>query len=305
MTNHSDAVRLYLSLNGCGRSGKLVSLLPLGEFMRSIPIINYVNIAGRLTFLITFGNYTNPDSELLPANRETYTQYLNDIEENAKAVNLDVLMVLAQHERNQLQLSSLKAKEAARMFKSLDVCFRAELSKIFVGYIPANHARYWQQEKPFGELLYEAFPNVRTDLTSAGNCFAIEQYTACVFHLMRVVEKGLRALARERRIKAISKKPLEWNDWSRIISAIEAKAQEVSKWSAGPTRDKAQEFYRSAVGELYAFKDAYRNYVMHDRAEFDEHQAASVYHRVGEFMGRLAVHLSETNKGAIAWKKRK
>jgi hypothetical protein len=192
--------------------------------------------------------------------------------------------------------------EVREKFSSLEVAAKHELSSIFVGYIGADSARYWDQTKPFGEAVYDNFPSTRADVLSAGNCHAVEEYTACVFHCMRVVEKGIRALARERNIKVIKGKLLEWNDWGAIIKAIRDRSEQfAAKLRPGPARDKIFEFYRGATGEMEGFKDTYRNYVTHDRATYDKHDSLTAYHRVGEFMKRLAVQLSENYAGAIKW----
>src|SRR5439155_6631659 len=48
----------------------------------------------------------------------------------------------------------------------------------------------------FGEQVTTAFPSVAFDVEEAGNCYAFARPTACVFHLMRVMETGLKALGR-------------------------------------------------------------------------------------------------------------
>jgi hypothetical protein len=58
------------------------------------------------------------------------------------------------------------------------------------------------------------------------------------------------------------------------------------------------EFYRGALGEFEAFKDTYRNNVMHVRKDYDEPQALSVMNHVREFI--LAAKIDEHPK-AIRW----
>ena len=277
------------------------TILPLGDFMQRIEIIKYMDVGSFITFGMTVCNNMYPNDEFIPTNRDMVIQRLDEIAACCQTVDLGAVLPLVKDARNKVAGLTLKGTQVALLFRSIEVTFKHELSKIFVGYVAADNARYWQQERPFGDGVYDSFPSARTDVTASGDCYAVELYTACVFHLMRVVEKGLRALARERRIKNIGKTPLEWNDWNRIIRTIESKAQEVAAWKPGLRRDRAMEFYRGSVGELYAFKDAYRNYVMHDRADYDVHQAARVYDKVRDFMQRLAVHLSENQKGTIKW----
>ena len=104
---------------------------------------------------------------------------------------------------------------------------------------------------------------------------------------MRVAEIGLRALARERRM-TIRRKPLEWANWQDILRELRVKIAKIAQRRAGPSRDAALEFYRGALGEFEAFKDAYRNNVMRVRVTYDEHQALSVMNHVREFMTCLS-----------------
>lgn len=131
------------------------------------------------------------------------------------------------------------------------------------------------------------------------DCWALGHSTASVFHFMRVAEIGLRSLARERQV-TIPRRPLEWANWQDILSKLRGEIEKIAKRRAGPSRDAALEFYRGALGEFEAFKDAYRNNVMHVRVTYDEHQALSVMNHVREFITRLAAKIDEKPK-AIRW----
>jgi hypothetical protein len=280
------------------------AILPLWDFMKKIEIASYYDIGSMIAMTQEFAD----NKRGVPLDDEDRTgigKELERIKEHLVAVDMSHSIAQLDHIKYQLEHKKITNwNEAKAKFDSLNVAAFQELSKIFVGYIPAGRARYWNQAKPFGETVFNNFESARADVVSAGNCYAVEQWTACVFHLMRVVEKGLRAIARERRIKFIQGRPLEWNDWARIIRAIEAKAEEINKkWAMGPRKDKALEFYRGAIGELQAFKDEFRNYVMHDRAIYGNYEAARAYQRTGEFMRRLASKLSETASKAIKWTK--
>jgi hypothetical protein len=146
------------------------------------------------------------------------------------------------------------------------------------------------------------FPSAKADAEAAVDCWALGHDTASVFHLMRVAEYGLRALARERKIK-VAKKPLEWATWEDILSRLRKQIDLIGGWKAGAARSAALDFYRGALGEFEAFKDAYRNDVMHTRKAYDTHQALSVQAHVREFMDRLSAKIGEDPKRQIAWKK--
>jgi hypothetical protein len=157
-----------------------------------------------------------------------------------------------------------------------------------------NAARDWAD-------IWTKFPSSKEDAQRAVDCYALEQDTACVFHLMRVAEYGLRALARERKVRLPKNRPLEWAEWNDLIVAIGKKVDAIANRKRGPKRAAALEFYRGALGEFQAFKDAYRNHVMHTRGAYDEHQAASVLSHVRDFMSRLATKTEEIPTECIKW----
>jgi hypothetical protein len=149
------------------------------------------------------------------------------------------------------------------------------------------------------------FPSVRDDSFAAMRAYVHDLNTACVFHLMRVTEIGLRGLARRMRVTLPKKKALEWGQWQEIISAMSKKvdALAVSR-HAGPRKDELLEFYRGAIGEFLGFKDAYRNFVMHmrDKSVYDPDEARSLVGRVSHFMNRLCQQIDE--KGFVLTKSR-
>ena len=66
-----------------------------------------------------------------------------------------------------------------------------------------------------------------------------------------------------------------------------------------PERGEVLEFYKGALGEFEAFKDAYRNNVMHARKTYLEAQAKSVLLHVRGFMERLACRIDENMTSSI------
>jgi hypothetical protein len=279
-------------------------VMPLGEFMRQISVKNYLTIGRLMQFILDYAKDRDGTTELGKSGRKVVLERLVEMHDALAELDMEHSCAQAAYVGGLLQSNTTMARLADAVGQ-LAVTVLSEMSDLFVGYIPADHAKVWNIKKPFGQAVYINFPSARVDATGAGNCFAVEQYSACVFHLMRVVEKALRALARERKIKMIANAPIEWADWGKILGVLEAEAEKINKtWPRGKRKDAALDFYRGVVGELYSFKDCYRNYVTHDRMDYDAHQAASAYHRVSEFMRRLAVHLSETQKGPITWPKK-
>ena len=61
----------------------------------------------------------------------------------------------------------------------------------------------------------------------------------------------------------------------------------------GAQRNARLQFLSEAAKEFFYFKDGWRNYVSHNRAAYDEHQAHGVLEHVRAFMNHLATQLSE------------
>lgn len=133
-----------------------------------------------------------------------------------------------------------------------------------------------------------AFPDVKEEGRAAIDCYALGHHTASVFHSMRVAERGLRAIAKERKIALAKTKPIEWANWQDIIISLQKEADAIAKKPPSKQRDRASGFYSGAIADLNAFKNEYRNEVMHARATYDELQALRAYRRVHAFMDRIS-----------------
>jgi hypothetical protein len=152
----------------------------------------------------------------------------------------------------------------------------------------------------FGERVNENFPSAVEDIKEAGNCYAHGNYTATVFHLMRVVEHGLRALARQLRVTFKSKTgasiPMELQQWEVIIGKIESKIDDISKRPKSKRKSEDLQFYSEAAKEFRYFKEAWRNHVSHSRVIYDKHDAAKVIEHVRDFMQHISTRVRESKK---------
>jgi hypothetical protein len=206
-------------------------------------------------------------------------------------------------EKLQYILNSLNTTSPERLhenIKSLRYLIKKELTKQSFLFMPQDDAKWYKKEDLFGPEVSNKFRDAVRDIKEAGNCYATGLDTACVFHLMRVAEYGLRALARERGVKWESKL-LEYAQWGAIIAGIEKKVEPLEQARAGPEKDAALQFYRGALGDLRAFKDIYRNPVTHPRYIYEKHEALKALDHVAGFMKRLSLRISEKPK-SIKWK---
>jgi hypothetical protein len=153
----------------------------------------------------------------------------------------------------------------------------------------------------FGDSVATNFRSTLPDFTEAVRCLVLCRSTACIFHSMRVAEIGLRALARERRIK-LKKGPLEWAEWSELIREISKQVEDIGlRNPKGPQKDKFLGFFRGTLNEFEGFKDEYRNNVMHTREMYESADAERVFGRVSEFMRKLASTIDERGHKRFRW----
>lgn len=134
------------------------------------------------------------------------------------------------------------------------------------------------------------------------NCLAAECPTAAVFHLMRVAEYGLRALAYDRRVELDKKKPLELATWEDIIKKLEEAEDEIKGYPKTLAREAQYDFFHGAMMQFRGFKNVFRNQVMHTRKSYDRDRAVSVFNQVSEFMQILATRISEGNRTPKRWR---
>jgi hypothetical protein len=168
--------------------------------------------------------------------------------------------------------------------------------------------------KPFGEKVFAVFPNAQYDAEHAALCLAAGAATAAVFHMMRVVEWGVRALGQHiglRKVKDVLKPkpgykkervrlvPIENCTWEKMECQIRKKVDSrLSKLRPGPAKDEKQIFYSSILTAFHGFRGEWRNHVMHTRIEIAEGDDLKVMSHVERFMAQLATRFDEP-KNAI------
>lgn len=153
-------------------------------------------------------------------------------------------------------------------------------------HIPALDAPYYtQKEALFGSIARDVFPLAIYDADESGKCLALERTTACVFHLMRVMEVGLKSLSE---LAGIPYAP-SWESYLKQISDLYKE-----KWEKkDPEWKRGEPFFVEAAGHLSSVKIAWRNPTMHVARNYSSEEAKEVFVSVRTFIRHLAAHLSE------------
>jgi hypothetical protein len=163
----------------------------------------------------------------------------------------------------------------------------AELSEpMFLHVNAARRDLYVQREPPFGVEVETRFEDSGKDIAAAARCFAMDVWTACVFHSMRVLEHGLRAMAERFEVS------FTVDSWHKVIKGIEDGINELRNRSGLTDWDRLEiTYYSEAAAQFRYFKDAWRNHVAHARMFYDERDADRVFSHVRDFMQQLATPL--------------
>jgi hypothetical protein len=160
-----------------------------------------------------------------------------------------------------------------------------ELQSRTVLAIPASKAPYYRKPELFGPKVALDFPNAIEDIAEAGNCLALERNTACVFHLMRVVEIGLWRLAGALCVSINPK-----SGWLSILNEkLEPAINGLPESTDGERHRKKQ--MQQARAHLHSVRLSWRNDTMHPKSTYTAEEAEEVFLHVKTFMKHLVDHL--------------
>jgi len=214
--------------------------------------------------------------------RETSAQFLAIIEECCRRIGLRLAVKSIQ--QLAADQSKLSGPEIATQLDEIERRINDEMEAHLFMYIPPSRAARYNDgiSQAFGAEVAAKFPSQSFDITEAGNCFAAARYTACVFHLMRVLEVALGVFGEEFGLV------MSHTNWAPIVEQIESEIRARQK-TAHKTEDQKNrlESLSQAASSFMIFKDAWRNYTAHSRGKYTEEEADAIYRNVCSFCQRL------------------
>jgi hypothetical protein len=182
--------------------------------------------------------------------------------------------------------------DIAESYIDIDKSLRRELSLVDLLVLRGETAKYFEPESPlFGNDFAQKFNTSGAyELDEAGKCLAVDRGTACVFHLMRMMEIGISALAKSLQIPD-PLKPVEKN-WGYILERIWVGIEK--KWPNGGARMNGDgALFDALYASLDAVKNPWRNGTMHVERKYTVEEARHVFDAVRGFMNRLAERMDE------------
>lgn len=156
-----------------------------------------------------------------------------------------------------------------------------ELDAAFFMHVPESKAVFYQNSNLFGEDVVNKFPTTVTDIAEAGSCIATGRFTACVFHLMRIMEIGVQQLGNKLGIQLTEEK-----NWQNILDGVNKAIRAMKPQT--PQEKAERDSYSAASAHLHNVKEAWRNRVMHPKETYTGEEAQAILDNVKTFI----VHLS-------------
>jgi hypothetical protein len=142
-----------------------------------------------------------------------------------------------------------------------------------------------QKDVPFyvGEgLVAEKFGWAIEDMSEAGKCLALQRSTACIFHLMRVLERAVQAFGKKLKVKI----DVHAETWHQIMLHVNKEVQALPSKTAAQRKKKSG--YAEAAAHLQSVRIAWRNEVMHPKQTYTRDEAYEVFNATKTFMAYLA-----------------
>lgn len=157
-----------------------------------------------------------------------------------------------------------------------------ELKELKFNHVSEQQLEYYENSDFFSQLTVK-LPGIASDCSEAGNCIALERYTASVFHLMRVMELCVVELGNKLGVRNATEKT-----WGALTTEMEQALR--ARYSRNPTQsDKTEQAsYSVLLSHLNAVRIAWRNPTMHPKSSYTSEEARDIFQHVRLFARDLA-----------------
>jgi hypothetical protein len=163
-----------------------------------------------------------------------------------------------------------------------------ELELVLFLHVPAENAKYYpteDRENKFTLLSRRArqkFAKSIEDADEAAKCIALGRYTASVFHMMRIMERGIQRLGKKLKVQI----DVEEKDWGAIAIQIGSALKHMPNTTL--QEKKRHTAFARAAAYLENVREAWRNPTMHPKETYTEDEAQDIFSFVRQFVEHLA-----------------
>lgn len=219
--------------------------------------------------------YENESSEEKIKRVDGWTGLWDAIGHQCKKLGLRISLACVEDIKSDLD-AGMSSDRLMAAIGELENTLRREMENTQFFHMPTKQADFYGQKELFGLEVNTKFPSIQFDMEESGNCYAMGRGTACVFHLMRIMEVGVQQFGTKLGVNLVTEK-----NWQNILDEINKAIKVLPK--SPSTVDMSQ-----AAANLYAVKLAWRNEVMHPNDTYTLEEAENLIRQVKIFMSQLA-----------------
>jgi hypothetical protein len=229
-------------------------------------------------------NFRKLDSSVLIERADLITQTTRNIIENLRriCIEADLDDVRPELDRFDAMLNrGATIDEIAASAGHLKHRIIDELENEHYYQVARVDVQYYGQKELFGPSVARKFKDAAYDIENAGNCLALGQGTACVFHLARAMDVALSRLARKLKITVGAK-----DSWGVILGAMSGKINKMPE--ASQAKKNKRDKWSEARIHLFHVKEAWRDRPLHAKQTYSPARAKEILEAVKVFMAYFA-----------------
>jgi hypothetical protein len=194
--------------------------------------------------------------------------------------------------QNSKALAPLIFEDVLKSIEDIDSRVKDEFEEIILLSLNSEGKEWFAPKAPLFGAEFESKFNTDGvfELDEAAKSLAVGRSTAAVFHLMRIMEIGIRAVARCLQIPD-PMRPIERN-WGCILEQIKKGIER--RWPTVADRMHGDGATLEALyASLDAVKNPFRNSTMHVDKKYTGDEAKNIFATVKGFMDRVASRMDE------------
>jgi hypothetical protein len=269
----------------------LARLVSFVEIMNRFHATTWITFSSTLDVMKTLaeGTATDPTGVLPDDRRAGISEGIGRLEKDCVAMGLNGSATSIRKIVELLAAPSTVASinRLGELARELQGRLHDEMSAAIYLSLTPSEAGLYSDSYPFGGNVIAAFPSSQYDTEEAAKCLALDRGTACVFHLMRVMESGLKALGNRLAVDTTHKP-----GWETILKKAHGQMT-LPNDKKDPDWIKNEDSLSAAITMLTAVKTAWRNPTMHVEKTYTVEQAEGIWEAVRGFMRQLATSIHE------------
>jgi hypothetical protein len=212
--------------------------------------------------------------------RDTLQHLVKELAWECKEVEFRLSASQADRILKRMAIPGITLEEMTRMLADFSRRIQDEMQLTLLLYVPSEKAKFYNKKKLFGLDFSAKLPEATFDLDEAAKCLALDRSTACVFHLMRIMECGLGKLS-----GALQTTVDPERNWNPILDAINSAIKALPDHP--PDAKRRKEKLSGVSSHLSNIKFAWRNPTMHVRGKYTPEEAEDIFNHVRAFMKQL------------------